>query len=104
MRDVKIQSAELSARDEIAATAAVIRAEISTGMVERVARAIANQSTGDLDPRWLRKATAGIFVMMEPTDAMVDAGYDVLDRAGARKIHSGLKSAYVAMLRKALWP
>lgn len=73
-------------------------------MIERVARAIANQPTGDLDPRWRRKAAAAIQAMMEPTDAMAAAGYDAVSRMGDIAIHSRMKSAYVAMLRKALWP
>ena len=104
MRDAETKSVEQLTRDEIAQTSNGVRSRGTSPMIERVARVIANQPTGDLDPRWLRKATAAISAMMEPTEAMVATGYDAISRAGDVTVHNRMKSAYVAMLRKALWP
>lgn len=49
-----------------------------TGMVERVARAIAGVPDGHLDERWLRKARAAIEAMREPTTGMCAAGGDMI--------------------------
>ncbi len=44
-------------------------------ILERVARAISGQETGELDERWYRKARAGIAAMREPTAEMIGEGW-----------------------------
>lgn len=120
MRDAEIKSAELSARDEIAKTAAFAKlsdfaprlgelmekAKPVPEMVERVARAILLQHIVERWPPTIGEevkeicriqAKAAIEAMMEPTNAMLDEAEGQL----------GFESAdlfWKAMLRKALGP